>query len=99
MKGERAFLEAIRADPDEDGPRLVYADWLEEHGKPQRAQFIRLNCQMIRKRKVNVRDSRDADLVRMWELVDEYSETWLREMPSLPGVRWWCFWRGFPAIQ
>jgi uncharacterized protein (TIGR02996 family) len=27
-----ALLHAIRLEPDEDTPRLVYADWLDEHG-------------------------------------------------------------------
>src|SRR5262245_32687722 len=35
------FLAAIRANPDDDGVRLVYADWLEEHGDSERAEFIR----------------------------------------------------------
>ena len=38
-----AFLQAILEDPDSDGPRLVYADWLEEQGNP-RGTFIRLQC-------------------------------------------------------
>lgn len=31
MNDEAAFLEAIRATPDEDAARLVYADWLDEN--------------------------------------------------------------------
>jgi uncharacterized protein (TIGR02996 family) len=38
------FLRLILADPDADGPRLVYADWLENCGEPARAEFIRLQC-------------------------------------------------------
>ena len=42
MTSEReALLRAICANPDEDTPRLVYADWLEEHGEAKRAAFIR----------------------------------------------------------
>ena len=37
-----ALLAAIRANPADDLPRLVYADWLDEHGDPDRAEFIRL---------------------------------------------------------
>ena len=37
-----AFLEAIIAAPGDDTPRLVYADWLEEHGEGERAEFIRV---------------------------------------------------------
>ena len=42
---EDAFLRDIRADPDDPGPRLVFADWLEERGDP-RAEFIRLDCEL-----------------------------------------------------
>jgi uncharacterized protein (TIGR02996 family) len=46
MGPERAFLEAIREAPD-DAPRLVYADWLDDHGGPDgaaRAELIRVQC-------------------------------------------------------
>lgn len=36
-----AFLRAILAEPGEDVHRLVAADWLEEHGESERAEFIR----------------------------------------------------------
>ena len=42
MSTERALLAAIAASPDDDLPRLVYADWLDENGRPLRAEFIRL---------------------------------------------------------
>lgn len=35
------FLTRIRANPDDDGPRLVFADWLDEQGDP-RGAFIRV---------------------------------------------------------
>lgn len=35
------LLDAVKANPDEDTPRLVYADELEELGKEGRAKFIR----------------------------------------------------------
>jgi uncharacterized protein (TIGR02996 family) len=35
------LLRAILDQPKEDTPRLVYADWLEENGQPERAEFIR----------------------------------------------------------
>jgi uncharacterized protein (TIGR02996 family) len=47
MTDEEAFLEAILAGPDNDVPRLIFADWLEEHGDP-RAEFIRVQCQLAR---------------------------------------------------
>lgn len=36
------FLRAIIDRPDDDLPRLVFADWLDEHGDGERAEFIRL---------------------------------------------------------
>ena len=41
---EDAFLQTILDHPDDDMPRLVFADWLEEHSNP-RGAFIRLQCQ------------------------------------------------------
>jgi uncharacterized protein (TIGR02996 family) len=38
---ERDLLWAIADEPDDDGPRLALADWLEEHGRMERAEFIR----------------------------------------------------------
>ena len=41
---ETQILRTIRGTPYDDIPRLVYADWLEENGRPERAEFIRLQC-------------------------------------------------------
>jgi uncharacterized protein (TIGR02996 family) len=35
------FIKAIRASPDDDCIRLIYADWLEERGDPP-GEFIRV---------------------------------------------------------
>ena len=43
-----ALLAAIRANPDEDTPRLVFADWLEESGDAHRAEFVRVQCELAR---------------------------------------------------
>ncbi len=39
-----ALVLAIFAKPDDDLPRLVYADWLEEHGESNLAEIIRVQC-------------------------------------------------------
>jgi uncharacterized protein (TIGR02996 family) len=36
-----ALLHTVIEASDDDAPRLVYADWLEEHGDPTQARFIR----------------------------------------------------------
>ena len=51
MTDRESFLAAIRdADPRDDVPRLVYADWLEKHGSGDRdaatVEFIRRACPM-----------------------------------------------------
>ncbi len=48
MPDHDAFLRTILDRPDENGPRLVYADWLEEHGDTRRAELIRVQIQMVR---------------------------------------------------
>ncbi len=40
MSEEQAFLRAILERPDDDAPKLIYADWLEERGDP-RGEFLR----------------------------------------------------------
>jgi uncharacterized protein (TIGR02996 family) len=45
--GHEGFLRAIRAEPEDEALRLIYADWLEENGDP-RGEFIRLQCELTR---------------------------------------------------
>jgi uncharacterized protein (TIGR02996 family) len=39
MPADEAFLDAIRANPEDDAPWLIYADWLEERGDPRAALY------------------------------------------------------------
>jgi uncharacterized protein (TIGR02996 family) len=41
-----ALVASVLARPDDDAPRLVYADWLEENGDPDRAELIRVQCEL-----------------------------------------------------
>jgi uncharacterized protein (TIGR02996 family) len=45
---QTALLAAICADPEDDTPRLAYADWLQEHGDEDRAEFIRAQIELAR---------------------------------------------------
>jgi uncharacterized protein (TIGR02996 family) len=38
---EQEFLEKLRAHPDDAATRLVYADWLEQHGELAEARLVR----------------------------------------------------------
>ena len=40
------LLDAVIANPDSDHVRLVYADWLDENGRPERAEFIRTQIRL-----------------------------------------------------
>lgn len=51
MTDEIALLAAVRAHPDDDNPRLAYADWLDDLMTPEataRAAFIRVECRLAR---------------------------------------------------
>jgi uncharacterized protein (TIGR02996 family) len=37
-----ALTAAVLADPAADLPRLVFADWCDDHGEPDRAEFVRV---------------------------------------------------------
>src|SRR5262245_223024 len=62
---ERTFIQMIREQPDDDGPRLVFADWLEDQGDADRAEFIRVQIELSRT---------DATLPRWFELTDREQE-------------------------
>lgn len=65
MTDRDAFLTAICARPFDDLPRLVFADWLDEHGEPEFAAFIRLGCHLSAARGAEARltDEQAAEYV------------------------------------
>jgi uncharacterized protein (TIGR02996 family) len=48
MTDDAPFLRDILENPDDDAPRLIYADWLDEHGGCDRAEFIRVQIELAR---------------------------------------------------
>jgi uncharacterized protein (TIGR02996 family) len=92
---ERALLNAVIAAPDDDLPRLVYADWLEEHGREERAELIRVQCNLARP----LTDYREADDRKRWAqrerwLLQRYSVPWRKELPQVHAAEWGRFERG-----
>jgi uncharacterized protein (TIGR02996 family) len=71
------LLSAVIADAEDDAPRLVYADWLEDHGDPRRAAFIRVGCALADK------SPAEADYVDLVESKLEILAA-LRRPPFLP---------------
>lgn len=48
---EAGFITAICAEPADDTPRVIYADWLQERDGPgdgDRGEFIRVQCEMAK---------------------------------------------------
>lgn len=48
MTTVEAFVADIKAKPEDDALRLIYADWLDENGQPAWAEFIRAQCELAR---------------------------------------------------
>jgi uncharacterized protein (TIGR02996 family) len=92
-----ALLAAIIAHPDEDTPRLVYADWLEENDQPERAEFIRLQ---ISTAKLPNRMKSGAVMPprmhpRESALLKEHRNEWIGPLAQILPKAQFDFWRGF----
>lgn len=95
MTEREALLRAVCDHPDEDAPRLVFADWLQEHGDETRAEFIRAQVRFAELLRHGVADTESYAhrARRMWQ---EHGTRWLSELPSVSGLRWHdAFFRGF----
>src|SRR5262245_32494521 len=95
MRGakEQAFLQAIAESPDDDTPRLVFADWLDDHGDPARAEFIRVQIELASQPGDDTRrralQDREEDLLRAHE------DEWRARLAPVPHSTWGPFTRGF----
>jgi uncharacterized protein (TIGR02996 family) len=91
MSTEPGLIEAIRQQPADNALRLVFADWLEEHGRTERAEFIRLQ--------VALADPPDdwaeyrALRAREAALVKQHGQKWFGPLKKL-GVSQWHLRRG-----
>lgn len=68
MSADDEFIDAILAAPDDDAPRLVYADALIERGDP-RGELITVQCARARLEREGKRGS--AEDFRLWEREDQ----------------------------
>jgi uncharacterized protein (TIGR02996 family) len=102
MSDEDALL-AIAAQPEEDTPRLAYADWLDEHGRAARAEFIRVQIDMALKEATLSREElqQHADVFfRCMALMEAHSAEFLGPLAALPDGGVTGFSRGFvSAVQ
>jgi uncharacterized protein (TIGR02996 family) len=87
----KAFLTAIHEDFDNDDPRLVFADWLEEHDDP-RGEFFRMQCNYEKLPKDD--DSREDLRTEIEDWQAKYGPIWEEEL----GVKASSYDRGLPTI-
>lgn len=62
MNERDALLETIFTTPEDDAPRLIYTDWLEEHDEVAYADFIRQQLQQGRGAEIP-----EKEQARVWE--------------------------------
>lgn len=91
MADLQSFLRAMVEAPEDDTPRLVYADWLEEFGDDadrDRAEFIRVQCELSGMRIDSPEHvSRSRSLrSRAFDLEQKYGKQWVAEL-KLPKNR------------
>jgi len=99
--GGQPLLDAVLADPDDVDARLVYADWLTEHGDP-RGEFIHVQCALGRPlvnasgrawaRPTFEGDPKELEK-RERKLLAEHQKTWVA--PFRATVRTWNWSCGF----
>jgi uncharacterized protein (TIGR02996 family) len=76
MTHEEAFLQDILEHPDEEVPRLIFADWLLDQGDPAavaRGEFIHLQCDLLRTEDSARRDDLQA---RARQLLAVHQREW-----------------------
>jgi uncharacterized protein (TIGR02996 family) len=94
----RIFFRDIKEHPDDDTPRLIFADWLQEHGDAAaaaRGEFLR-SC-VLRHRLPPDDPSYNLLKRREGELFTEHRWTWLG--PLADRARSWGFERGLIQIE
>jgi uncharacterized protein (TIGR02996 family) len=105
-----AVLRAVLDEPDDDLPRLAYADWLEERGAPgdaERAEFIRAQLEMARGEPCVAEKRGDPKTFpghgcrrcglakREAVLLDAHGRRWARDLAPGGARRGVRWWRGF----
>jgi uncharacterized protein (TIGR02996 family) len=95
---EQAFLADVLDHPDDDAPRLVFADWLDENGDADRAEFIRAQIELAR---CPVGDPRHEEAnQREWAIRQRYLPSFKQTLPGGRDLGHLRIrpWRGFGAI-
>ena len=94
MRNDRAALyAAILANPADDAPRLIFADYLDENGEPERAEFIRAQVELARLDESAA--TNEALGRRCWQLEERFAakQQWAPRLPKTITAR--SYSRGF----
>lgn len=91
MNEREGFLRSIIVNPADDLPRLVFADWLDEHNEPSRAEFIRVQI-ALGKWPGDYRPQTTEEDSEQWRLVKRAQE--LIDADLARSLRWF----GLPAV-
>jgi len=96
MSDEKALLGAIWEHPHEDTPRLMYADWMQENGQPERAEFIRVQCELagLDEWDEERRPTLEKREKKLWK---QFAKAWGAKLPA--DLRKSPFRRGFVAPE
>lgn len=78
------LLAGIRSRPDDDAPRLILADWLEENGQEERAEFVRIQVRLGQW----VADLKERETLQSREtaLFSQHGPTWLAPLRQRKGI-------------
>lgn len=89
-----AFLDAAKSNPEDDTPRLVLADWLEDHDDP-RGEFVRVHCRLCA---TEWGDEHGDDLQkRKNDLLSAHADAWTEPLWHYVLDR--HFWRGLLRVN
>jgi uncharacterized protein (TIGR02996 family) len=84
------FLQDSKAHPDDDTPRLILADWLEDHDDPARAELIRLQ--------VRPEQGPEFTQIRVAQLTEQHGQRWLGALAPYVNQAW-SFRRGLLHLE
>ncbi|MEN0062862.1 MAG: TIGR02996 domain-containing protein [Myxococcota bacterium] len=86
MMDGKTLEDAIRANPDDDALRLVYADWLADQGDMSHAAFIESDVTAARHPATDPRGlPAKRRRNRLWR---RHRSEWKAKLPKLSGVVW-----------
>ncbi|MGF1582557.1 MAG: TIGR02996 domain-containing protein [Gemmataceae bacterium] len=91
-----SLFQAILDNPDDDTPRLVYADWLEENGDPDWAERIRIECELPTHEAEDIAPKLHELRKRREQLIRKHREAWKTHRYKSGRLLWQ---RGFLALE